>query len=51
MLVWVVLTFIAGCGVYLFYRFSRGGTTFVQALFSWPVIVIAACVALLSFVG
>ena len=43
-----VLTLIAGGGVYLFYRFRRGGTTFVRALFSWPVVVIAACLALLS---
>ena len=50
-LVWVVFSFIAGCVVYLFYRFRRRGTTFVQALFSWPVVVIAACVALLSFAG
>jgi hypothetical protein len=47
----VVFTLIAGGGVYLFYRFRRRGTTFVQALFSWPVVVIAACLALLSLAG
>jgi hypothetical protein len=48
---WVILTLIAGGGVYLFYRFRRRDTTFVQALFSWPVVVIATCLALLSLVG
>ena len=44
----VISTLIAGCGVYLFYRLRRRGTTFVRALFSWPVVVIATCIALLS---
>jgi hypothetical protein len=44
----VISTLLAGGGVYLFYRFRRRGTTFVQALFSWPVVVIATCIALLS---
>ena len=44
----VVFTLIAGVGVYLIYRLRRRGTTFVGALFSWPVVVIATCIALLS---
>jgi hypothetical protein len=44
----VISTLIAGVGVYLFYRSRRRGTTFVGALFSWPVVVIATCIALLS---
>lgn len=51
LLVWGILTLIAGCGVYLFYRFRRGGTTFVRALFSWPVVAIATCLALLYLAG
>jgi len=46
-LVLAMFTLIAGSGVYLFYRFRRGGTTFVRALFSWPVVVIVTCLALL----
>jgi hypothetical protein len=46
-----VLTLMAGGGVYLFYRFRRGGTTFGRALFSGPVVVIAGCLALLSLVA
>ena len=44
----VISTLIAGVGVYLFYRSRGRGTTFVGALFSWPVVVTAACIALLS---
>jgi len=46
-LVLAMFTLIAGSGVYLFYRFRRGGTTFVRAQFSWPVVVIVTCLALL----
>jgi ABC-type Fe3+ transport system permease subunit len=44
----VISTLIAGVGVYLFYRYRGRGTTFVGALLSWPVVVIATCIALLS---
>ncbi len=44
----VVSTLMAGGGVYLFYRLRGRGTTFVRALFSWPVVVIATCITLLS---
>ena len=50
-IVLVVLTLIVGGGVYLYYRFRRGGTTFGRALFSWPVVIIVGCLALVSFVG
>jgi hypothetical protein len=44
----VISTLIAGGCVYLFYRLRRRATTFVRALLSWPVVVIATCIALLS---
>jgi hypothetical protein len=46
-----VLTLIVGGGVYVYYRFRREDPTFVRALFSWPVVVLAACLALVYFVA
>jgi hypothetical protein len=47
LLVLAMFTLLAGSGVYLFYRFRREGTTFIRAQFSWPVVVIVTCLALL----
>jgi hypothetical protein len=51
MLILAMFTLIAGSAVYLFYRFRRGGTTFVRAQFSWPVVVIVTCLALSHLVA
>ena len=44
----MISTLIAGGCVYVFYRMRGRATTFVGALLSWPVVVMATCIALLS---